>query len=80
MKKTAKMSVEVVTDIVCDKCGESLVPEIQKDYQENLNDFADFGVLKASFGYGSGRDGESFHFDLCEICFMELVNKVMNRS
>lgn len=51
-------------------------PRDAKSYHENLNDFSEFGVLEASYGYGSNQDGESFHFDLCETCFGELVNKV----
>lgn len=76
MKKIAKRSVKVVTDITCDGCGGSVVPEVQKSYNENLNDFSEFGVLEASYGYGSNQDGDSFHFDLCETCFGELANKV----
>ncbi|WP_289118213.1 hypothetical protein [uncultured Idiomarina sp.] len=79
MTKVVNKSVKIVTevtDITCDACGVSVVPEVQKTYQENLNDFNAFGVLKAAYGYGSSQDGESFNFDLCETCFRELVNKV----
>ncbi|PYE30819.1 hypothetical protein DFP83_11317 [Idiomarina fontislapidosi] len=76
MKKTANQSVEVVTDILCDACGTSVVPDSQKKHRDNLNDFSDYGMLNASYGYGSNQDGDSFHFDLCEVCFKELVNKV----
>lgn len=76
MKRTASQQVEVVTDILCDACGASVVPDFQKEHRDNLNDFNEYGKLHASYGYGSNQDGNSFHFDLCERCFKELVNKV----
>lgn len=76
MKATASQSVEVITDIFCDACGASVVPDFQKEHSDNLNDFNEYGILHASYGYGSNQDGESFHFDLCESCFKELVSKI----
>ena len=76
MKKTANQPVEVITDILCDACGASVVPTFQKEHRDNLNDFSDYGVLHASYGYGSSHDGGAFHFDLCEKCCNELVDKV----
>ncbi len=76
MKKTANQPIEVITDILCDACGASVVPDFQKEHRDNLNEFIEYGILRASYGYGSNKDGDSFHFDLCERCFKELVNKV----
>lgn len=76
MKKTANQPVEVITDISCDACGANVAPSFQKEHRENLNDFNEYGILHASYGYGSNQDGDSFHFDLCESCFKELVDKV----
>ena len=76
MKKTANQSVEVITDILCDACGASVVPDFQKEHRDNLNGFSDYGMLRASYGYGSNQDGESFHFDLCESCFKELTKNI----
>ncbi|WP_417448077.1 hypothetical protein [Idiomarina abyssalis] len=76
MKETANRLVPAVVDISCDACGASVVPDIQKVYQDNLDNFDAFGVLRAKFGYGSNQDGGSFHFDLCEKCFGELVDTV----
>lgn len=78
MKKTAKSLIEVVVDVTCDACGVSVVPELHKTHHENLDNFEGFGVLQASFGYGSDRDGENFHFDLCQACFERLVDTVEN--
>ena len=76
MKRTADNSVKVV-DITCDACGSTVVPDIHKTHRDNLNDFNEFAVLQASYGYGSSQDGDSFHFDLCEACFGELVDRIM---
>lgn len=76
MKKTANQSVEVITDILCDACGDSVIPTFQKEHRNNLNDFNEYGMLHASYGYGSNQDGDSFYFDLCESCFKELVDKI----
>lgn len=76
MKKITSQSVSVITDIYCDACGASVVPQFQKEHRENLNHFNEFGVLHASYGYGSNQDGDSFHFDLCETCFKELLDRI----
>lgn len=81
MKTTANQSVEsveVIADILCDACGASVVPDFQKEHRDNLNDFSEYGILHASYGYGSNQDGNSFHFDLCERCFKELADKIKN--
>lgn len=76
MKKTASKVIEVVIDIICDGCGSSVVPDFQKLHRENLNDFNEFGVLCASYGYGSSLDGDTHKFDLCEQCFEKLTDTV----
>lgn len=78
MKRTDYRTVEVITDICCDVCGASVVPDFQKEHKEDLSDFSEFGMLRASYGYGSSQDGTSINFDLCEACFKEVVDKVKN--
>lgn len=43
--------VEVITDVLCDVCGQST----------QLN----YGELKAEWGYGSTYDGEKHRVQLC---------------
>lgn len=43
--------VEVITDVLCDVCGQS----------NQLN----YGELKAEWGYGSTYDGEKHRVQLC---------------
>ncbi|RUO37771.1 hypothetical protein CWE13_07450 [Aliidiomarina shirensis] len=76
MKKTAEVAKETTVDIVCDICGKSVVPDAYRALQNNLSEFQDFAVLHASFGYGSSRDGEKVHFDLCEACFETLAEYI----
>lgn len=61
MKITSKRLVDVVTDVQCDVCGEST--------SDNGRYGPQFGVLQASWGYGSAHDGESYQVHLCEGCF-----------
>ncbi|MDV2858232.1 hypothetical protein [Oceanimonas sp. CAM02] len=61
MKVTSKQLVDVVTDVLCDVCGESTSQDGQHSPQ--------FGLLQADWGYGSTHDGESYQVHLCEGCF-----------
>ncbi|MEX1222413.1 MAG: hypothetical protein WEA82_09920 [Idiomarina sp.] len=76
MKKETLGQAMVVSDITCDICNKSVVPEFAKRNLSNLDDFSAFAQLKAEFGYGSKRDGENMNFDLCEQCFDKLLVKV----
>ncbi|MCC4266138.1 hypothetical protein LL240_17020 [Oceanimonas baumannii] len=61
MKITSKQLIDVVTDVLCDVCGESTSQNGQHSPQ--------FGMLQADWGYGSPHDGESYQVHLCESCF-----------
>lgn len=74
MKIEAVRQTKVVAEIICDICGDSVVPDGQKQFLENLNGFSSYGQLKGEFGFGSPSDGEKHCFDLCEACFLKLVS------
>lgn len=76
MKQRNTRLSEVVTDITCDICGTSVVPDFQKQHLSNLNDFSEYAQLKAEFGYGSKRDGETITIEFCEGCFEKVLRKV----
>ncbi|RUO35705.1 MULTISPECIES: hypothetical protein [Aliidiomarina] len=76
MKKETNQATTVIEDIICDICGESVIPNVLKKHLKNANDFSDYAKLTASFGYGSKRDGERFDFDFCESCFEKIRAKV----
>jgi len=65
--KTEKIEIEIVDDILCDKCGESC----------KLRDSSEFGGLieaRVCGGYYSTHleDGEDFNFSICEKCLFEM--------
>ncbi|HEJ5741341.1 TPA: hypothetical protein SL763_001279 [Pseudomonas aeruginosa] len=65
MKITAMEQTESVTDVLCDVCGGSTCVE---------GDGLQFGTLRASWGYGSAHDGESYQIHLCEPCFFRTIS------
>ncbi|MGO4893169.1 hypothetical protein [Flavobacterium sp. W21_SRS_FM6] len=63
MKIIEKRLMDTVLDITCDVCEQSVSTNIKgKKSEVNAN-------LTATFGYGSGEDGNVYHVDLCESCF-----------
>ncbi|HAB86523.1 MAG TPA: hypothetical protein DCF77_15460 [Pseudomonas sp.] len=65
MKIVALETVAMVSDVLCDVCSESTRVE---GYGTQL------GVLRASWGYGSSHDGESYEVHLCENCFFRTLS------
>ncbi|MFW1828157.1 MULTISPECIES: hypothetical protein [unclassified Acinetobacter] len=57
--------VEVVTDVLCDVCNQSI--QLQ------------FGVLSANWGYGSKHDGERYELHLCEKCFFYALSTLKRK-
>lgn len=76
MKEHSVQVTQVVSDITCDVCGQSVVNEAHKNNMANLDNFVEYTRLVAEFGYGSKRDGEKFQFDFCEDCFDALLGKI----
>jgi len=64
MKVFEKRLVDTVVDRMCDVCNESVMKKVADEHFEECAEF------KANFGYGSKLDGNSYHLDLCEDCFM----------
>lgn len=65
MKIKALKPVSMVNDVLCDVCSESTRVE---GYGTQ------FGVLRASWGYGSSHDGERYEVHLCESCFFRTIS------
>ena len=57
--------VLMVNDVLCDVCSESTRVE---GYGTQ------FGVFRASWGYGSRHDGERYEVRLCESCFFRTLS------
>jgi hypothetical protein len=66
--KKVPQEIEVVDDVICNKCGKSCRPS------KEVPDF--YGLIEASFttGYESAAlpDGSIYTFSLCENCLAEL--------
>jgi hypothetical protein len=65
---------DILTDITCDRCGASVMEQVDSTDTEALRPITDtHNALLASFNlsgeYGSTRfDGDEWHADLCEDC------------
>ena len=63
---------KVVSEILCDCCGESCTitePVVEHEYAE----------LIATWGYFSDQDGQQFNIDLCENCFNDVLSFIKNQ-
>lgn len=71
MKKYQIQKTPVLADVLCDVCGNSCKTP-QDDYE--------VATLSAQWGYHSRKDGESYHRDLCETCFDDVVQYLQTRT
>ncbi|ASV67533.1 MULTISPECIES: hypothetical protein [Cytobacillus] len=63
---------EVVEKTICNKCGDTINHTgTEFDRNEQEEEFASFSI---TFGYGNKRDGNTYSFDLCDICFQKMVD------
>ena len=67
IKKIKKKNTEVITDIICDCCGESCKVNIGGTEKKPITQF-EYMTLSANWGYGSGKDLEGWEAHLCEKC------------
>jgi len=65
MKVTSETDPGMVTDVICDMCGDSTLVAAG-DLQ--------FGTMHASWGEGSSHPGEEYELHLCENCFFVQVS------
>jgi hypothetical protein len=62
---TKVVEVVVSESVQCNKCGKEC--DKGEEFNENMNNFY-FG-----FGWGSRYDGETWDFDLCEECLVDII-------
>lgn len=72
-KITVTKEVEMVDDIICNKCGESLVHIVGDDTDVTCG----LPECYVEGGYYSPciEDGVSYSFDLCERCVLDLMKE-----
>jgi hypothetical protein len=74
MRKTDLTTVvkEYVKVVTCNMCGKHIDRDKNEFIDWQLDSFFEF---KISFGYGTGKDGELWSFDLCENCVEKITEK-----
>lgn len=80
MKKYKTQQARVLADILCDVCSKSCkcYPDVEDEGCKEERDF-ELATLSATWGYRSRKDGESYHLDLCEDCFDDVVKHIETR-
>jgi hypothetical protein len=67
-KEQETQNIEVVKDILCNKCGNSCKGLEPQSFE--------FALLSVHWGYGStNRDGEVHEAHLCQTCWEEIVKE-----
>ena len=69
VKKFVMIKKEMIEDIICNGCGNSLKDDDVQDFH-GLQDACVHGGYGAKLG-----DGVSYHFSLCEDCLNDMFNK-----
>ena len=70
MRKTKKIFTEneEIYEIYCNMCGKTIEKDCFGKFYEHLS-------IDKQWGYLSGLDGQKHSFDLCDICYIDIVNK-----
>jgi len=71
MKTWKTKTTKVVDDVSCDCCGKSTT---------NYSDVGpDYATLESCWGYGSIHDGYKYDIDICENCFVDVINFIKEK-
>lgn len=74
MRKTVSFETlvnkEKLTEICCNKCGRATKFEDDSDTDYSINEYQ---TINVGFGYGSRFDMQSWSFELCEDCLVDLL-------
>lgn len=67
-KREKTVSVTVLLDAVCDKCGNDITVNAHTAYQRNIAG----GKVEVTFAYGSQHDMDTWEAELCDDCAEKL--------
>lgn len=70
MKKYKKKLTKVISEILCDCCGQSCtkeVPTIKPSFDH------EYATIEAKWGYWTKQDGTVYDIQICESCFNEVL-------
>ena len=73
IKEIKNIPTEVITDIICDSCGESCMVG-DSNLNNKFTPIFEIMTLKANWGYGSKKDLEKWEAHLCEKCVDEKLS------
>jgi hypothetical protein len=71
VRQKQQREIEVIVDVLCDRCGQSCVKWEIRGAPESVEDattIAEYATFEAHWGYGSSHDGEHWLAHLCEAC------------
>jgi hypothetical protein len=71
IRQRQQREIEVITDVVCDRCGQSCVNWDVWPTSESGEDaatIAEYATFEVHWGYGSRHDGDHWLAQLCEAC------------
>jgi len=67
--ETKPRPTEVLVRTFCNSCGIIVEPNPCSDISSHI------AVIFATWGYGSGKDGEDHTLHICELCYDKFVDK-----
>lgn len=70
MKTFKDKTVKVLDSVDCDCCGQST---------DTMNMGPSWATLEATWGYGCILDGIKYDIDLCQNCFIEVIEFIKNK-
>jgi hypothetical protein len=76
MKTYKKKLTKVISEILCDCCGQSCtkeVPTIKPSFDH------EYAKIEATWGYFSNQDGTQYDIEICETCFTEVLDYIKDK-
>jgi len=67
--KTVQTEIQEVDSITCNKCGQLIKTNKHWDT---------FISIDKTWAYGTGWDGETHSFDLCESCYRDIISQFVH--
>jgi hypothetical protein len=71
VKTYKKKLTKVISEILCDCCGQSCTKEFPFDHE--------YASIEATWGYLSNQDGTQYDIQICETCFTEVLNFIKDK-
>lgn len=76
MRTYKKKLTKVISEILCDCCGQSCTKEIPTIKPSFDHEYA---KIEATWGYFSKQDGMQYDIEICENCFDEVLTFIKQK-